>query len=172
MVWIAGQTLGSAGSITFSSIPQTFTHLQVRLTSRSDYASTTASVFMRFNGDSGANYVYHYLLGDGSSATSGASTGSTVAWVGNMPAASSTANVFASTIVDILDYTNTNKNKTTRSLDGYDTNGAGQTYLSSNLWLNTAAITSILLVSGGGANFVANTRADLYGITSSEVTGA
>jgi hypothetical protein len=169
---IASITLGSAGSITFSSIPQTFTHLQIRLTSRSDYASTTASTFLRFNGDGAANYVYHNLWADGSTLYSNGSTGSTVAWAGNMPASTSTANVFGSVIIDILDYTNTNKNKVIRALDGYDTNGAGQIYLASSLWLNTAAISSILLVSGGGANFIAGTRADLYGIYTSNATGA
>ena len=171
---IASQTVGSGGasSITFSSIPQTFTHLQIRLTCRSDYAGTVASNFFRFNGDAGSNYPYHNVLGDGSTASSSGSTAGTVGYFGNMIASTSTANVFTSCIADILDYANTNKYKTLRNLQGFDANGSGQVYLASSLWMSTAAITSILLVSGGGANYVAGTRADLYGIQTSNATGA
>jgi hypothetical protein len=172
MVWIAGQTLGSAGSITFSSIPQTFTHLQVRLSVRSTYASTVASGFIRFNSDSGSNYPYHYLQGDGSTSSGSGTAATTVGFLGNFPGTSTTANAFSSCIVDIFDYINTNKNKTIRTFSGFDANGSGQIFLASSVWLSTAAINSILLVSGGGADFVIGTRADLYGITSSQATGA
>ena len=172
MVWITGQTLASAGSITFSSIPQTFTHLQIRFSVRSTIASTTAAGFIRFNGDSGSNYPYHSLSGNGSTAASSGTTATTVGYLGDFPGATSTANVFDSCITDILDYNNTNKNKTIRTISGFDANGSGQVFLTSSVWLSTAAITSILLVSGGGANWVAGTRADLYGITTSSVTGA
>jgi hypothetical protein len=169
---IATATLTSAGSITFSSIPQNFTHLQVRISARSDFASAVASGFIRFNGDSGSSYPYHYLQGDGASVTATGTTAGTVGFLGNFPAASATANTFEASITDILDYTNTNKNKTIRTFSGFDANGSGQIFYASSLWLNTAAITSILLVSGGGANFVAGTRADLYGIGTSNATGA
>jgi hypothetical protein len=169
---IASTTLTSAGSITFSSIPQTFTHLQIRFSGRSDFASTVASAFLRFNGDSTSSYANHSLFGNGSSATSTGSTATSVANLGDFPAASTTANVFDSCIIDVLDYTNTNKNKTIRTISGFDANGSGQVYLASTVWINTAAINSILLISGGGANFVAGTRADLYGISTSNVTGA
>lgn len=169
---IASLTLSSAGSFTFSNIPQNFNHLQIRLYSRSNFASATASAFLRFNSDSGSNYTYHNLQSDGATATANSATGSTVAWAGNVPAANSLANVFGSTIIDILEYNTTNKNKIIRAIDGYDTNGAGQVYLASSLWLNTSAVSSILLVSGGGANFVAGSRADLYGISTSNLTGA
>ncbi len=169
---IASTTLTSAGAITFSSIPQTFTHLQIRFSVRSDFASAVAAGFLRFNGDSTSSYANHSLFGDGSSVTSTGATATSVASLGNFPAATSTANVFDACIIDVLDYTNINKNKTIRTLSGFDANGSGQVYLASSVWLNTAAITSILLVSGGGANFVAGTRADLYGISTSNATGA
>lgn len=172
MVPIATTTLGSAGAVTFSSIPQTFTHLQVRYYVRSDIASTAASVFSRFNGDGGSNYAYHTMFGDGTAVTSVGSTASTVIWTGNMPGASVTSNFFACGVVDIFDYADTNKNKVVRAAHGYDANGSGQVYLASSLWLNTAAVTSILFVSGGGANFVAGSRFDLYGVSASSTTGA
>ena len=169
---IASTTLASAGAITFSSIPQNFTHLQIRISARSDFASAVASGFIRFNGDSGSSYPYHYLQGDGSSLVSTGTTAGSVGFLGNFPAASTTANIIESSIVDILDYTTTTKNKTIKAFSGFDANGTGQVFFASSLWLSTAAISSILLVSGGGANFIAGTRADLYGIPISNVTGA
>jgi hypothetical protein len=169
---IASATLTSAGAITFSSIPQNFTHLQIRLSARSDFASAVASGFIRFNGDSGSSYPYHFITGDGATPSASGTTAGTVGYLGNFPAASTAANIFEASITDILDYTNTNKNKTIRTVSGFDANGSGQIFYASSLWLNTAAITSILLVSGGGANFVTNTRADLYGIATSNATGA
>ena len=81
------------------------------------------------------------------------------------------ANVFGTQIIDILDYANTNKNKTIRSISGIDNNGSGDVSLTSNLWMNTAAITSFE-IGGFGVNLAAGSRIDLYGITSSSVTGA
>ena len=169
---IASTTLTSAGAITFSSIPQTFAHLQLRISMRSDFNAASASAFIRFNGDSGNNYPYHFILGDGSSATASGSTAGSVGYLGNVNAGTSLANTFTSCVADILDYTNTNKNTTLRNIQGYDLNGSGQIYTASTLWLNTAAVTSILVVSGGGANFVAGTTAQLYGISNSPTTGA
>ena len=169
---IASTTLASAGAITFSSIPQNFTHLQLRLFARSDFASAVASGFIRINGDSGSSYPYHYMQGDGSSSVASGTTATTVGFLGNFPAASTAASNYSSVIVDIMDYTNTNKNKTIKAFSGFDANGTGQVFLASTVWLSTSAITSILLVSGGGANFIAGTRADLYGIATSNATGA
>jgi hypothetical protein len=62
-------------------------------------------------------------------------------------AASSTASVFGGIVIDILDYANTNKYKTMRTLSGYDANGSGNVGLFSGLWMNTAAVTSINLLT-------------------------
>jgi hypothetical protein len=66
--------------------------------------------------------------------------------------------------------TNTSKNKVSRSLGGFDTNGAGRVVLYSGLYLSTVAINQIQIATDG--NLVAGTRCDLYGITTSQVTGA
>ena len=136
---ISTVTVGAGGTstITFSSIPSTYKHLQIRALAITSVVSQGAVV--QFNGDSGANYKYHSLYGDGSAAA--ATNGSGVIAPFFM------GGVFSpgSAVIDILDYANTNKYKTVRSLDGYDANGSGYVDLTSGLWLSTAAITSITL---------------------------
>jgi hypothetical protein len=162
---IATVNLSSSGSVSFSSIPQTYTHLQIRATWRSDYSSATDGFIMRFNGDSAANYATHYLQGDGASATAGAATGGNAFRYTQAPGAGATSGVFGSAIIDILDYTNTNKYKTVRSLAGFDNNGSGQIALDSGLYItNTNAITSLNFYPNNSNNFVQYTSVALYGI--------
>ena len=176
MVWIAGQAgNGSASSITFSSIPTGFTHLQVRCYLRGVRSFSKEQVYIRLNGDAGSNYAYHYILGDGSTAQSSGGATQNVMLINEMPAANETANIYSIMITDVLDYQNTNKNKTIRSLAGYDNNGnTGVTnasvWISSGFRNNTAAITSLSVLSNGA--FTSASRFDLYGITTSQVTGA
>ena len=156
---IATTTLSTAtASITFSSIPQTYTHLQIRFFGNAGSNDT----FFRLNGDTGSNYVRHYLYGSGSSAAAGASLSQTSGSLGYIAVTADT-NIFGTAVFDLLDYTNTNKNKTTRSLSGYDNNGGGLIVLYSGLWLNTAAVTSITVLPNTG-NFNQYTQAALYGI--------
>lgn len=172
MVWIAGQNIAAGnGSFQFTNIPQTFTHLQMRVFFRGSDAGAVSYSNVYVNGNAyTSDYSMHNLIGDGSTAYSAGTANA--GGIGNLfsPGASSTANVFAAGIVDVLDYTNTNKYKTLRILWGYDANGSGNVSLSSGMLKSTtAAITSI-----GAFNFisVANCRFDLYGITTSSVTGA
>jgi hypothetical protein len=75
------------------------------------------------------------------------------------------ANIFAGMVIDILDYTSTSKNKTVRSLGGYDRNGAGEISLSSGLWYaSPAAITSIELTTTATTEFKSYSQFALYGI--------
>lgn len=160
---IATVTIGSGGSssITFSSIPQTYTHLQIRATARSSTAGTQVFLYPQYNGDTGNNYTIHYIQGNGSSAGATAYAPTAGNFAIDTPAASANANVFGSAVIDILDYTNTNKYKTMRSLTGYDNNGSGFVDFMSGLWTNTAAITSIT-ISGG--TIVQYSSFALYGI--------
>lgn len=169
--WIGGLNPGNATNVTFSNIPQNFSHLQLRVFGRTAFATTDWELWMQLNGDSGTNYTYHILFGNGSSASSAGFIGQNFIRFGLLPGANATANCFGVSVCDILDYTNTNKNKTIRALAGYDLNGLGTTGLWSSVWLNTAAITSITLGTAN-SNFASGSRADLYGITTSEVTGA
>jgi hypothetical protein len=169
---IATVTVGSGGSssISFSSIPSTFKHLQLRIMARSDRATTWEGSWVYFNTDTtyspgSGNYTRHLIDGDGSSATASASTptqGGTVPT--NTPGTSTTANVFGVGILDILDYADTNKYTTSRLLTGFDANGSGDLRFISGLWRNTAAVNAITLNTQGGGNFPQYSSFALYGI--------
>jgi hypothetical protein len=151
-------TVGSGGqaSVTFSSIPSTYTHLQIRAIARTSSAGYGR---LRFNGDTGSNYNRHAVYGTGSAAASTAA--SDAGYWGDIP---NTASMFQGTVIDILDYTNTNKNTTVRCLTGYDTNGAGVIQLWSSLWRNTAAVTSVTLDDFFASNLQEYSSFALYGI--------
>ena len=154
-----------ATDITFSNIPQTYTHLQLRLTTRGKTVGLTGACVhrLKFNGDSGANYTYHQLRGNGTGA--GAESGSSLSagcTIGYYPAGGETANTFGAIVCDILDYTNTSKYKVTRALDGWDGNGSGYSSLNSGLWMSSSAITSIFITCDDGVGQYSTVA--LYGI--------
>lgn len=151
---------GSEAVISFTSIPATYKHLQIRATTRTTYAGgfgLTAS--MSFNSDGAANYSWHWLYGDGGSVATNATANAASIGNGWTGGSSMTANMFSGTIIDILDYANTNKYKTSRTLTG---TAAGGIFLTSGNWRNTAAISTIGLFSAG--NWASGTRFSLYGI--------
>ena len=161
---IATTTVGSGGSatVTFSSIPSTYTHLQIRATAKS--TTSGDSVRITFNSDTGNNYANHFLYSNGSTAPySGAETSIGRINVYSFYASSSVANVFGVGLVDILDYANTNKNKVTRTINGFDQNTGGSLGLQSGLWMNTSAITSITFAPQAG-NWAEYSSFALYGI--------
>lgn len=159
---IATQTVGAGGasSVTFSSIPSTYKHLQVRSISLA--SSSQLSIRAQFNGDTGGNYAWHTLYGDGAGAYANYN-GATQNYIGSFARGGTSGSIFGASVVDILDYSNTSKNKTTRSLSGVDANGSGIVWLSSGLWQSTAAISSILLYPESGTLSQYTTFA-LYGI--------
>jgi hypothetical protein len=159
---IATTTVGAGGaaSITFSSIPQTYTHLQLRLFA---FGNTTDSGLIRFNSDTATNYSWHALTGTGAAASANAnSTVNFIVGNGYNLGPNSTTIAFV-TIIDILDYANTNKYKTLRSLDGTDRNGTGQVTLLSGNWRSSSAITSISLAPNTGS-FTQYSSFALYGV--------
>lgn len=161
---LATVTLGStAATIDFTGIPSGYKHLQIRTLTRATQAAGGTDVNMRFNSDSGSNYAYHALQGNGSSAVSFGGTSQTYVRNQSGVDGSDLANVFQASIYDILDYANTSKYKTVRALTGYDINGGGFVRLLSGLWQNTSAITNIQLYTPG-TTFTANTQIALYGI--------
>jgi hypothetical protein len=175
---IASTTLGSATyRNVFSNISQTFTHLQLRIFGKWDSTSSGNDLMFLQVGnntyDTGANYAYHRLSGDGSSASSAGVANASGAYGPYFPNSySGYANMYGCAIIDILDYANINKNKTIRFLGGYDVNGAGTTGLFSAFWNNSATAINQINVSGNSYNWAAGTRFDLYGINSSPTTGA
>jgi hypothetical protein len=163
---IATVTVGAGGSseINFSSIPSTYQHLQIRVLSRDNRAATVNSVFYRLNTDTGSNYAYHILAGDGSTASAAAATSTAFTYGMLQTSASTTSNIFTVAVIDILDYANTNKNTTIRTLQGFDSNGGGGIRMNSGLWTNTAAVNAVRIYPDGGASFVQHSHFALYGI--------
>lgn len=160
---------GSSAFVEFTSIPATYTHLQIRGGGRSTASATTVNINLRINGvTTQGSYKSHYLRSSESAVTTGADGGGATSsiWVGSTPAANYSANVFGANIIDILDYANTNKNKVVRAFNGSNNNTAAFTVLSSGLWIDTAAITGIRLTLSSG-NWATNTQFALYGIKGS-----
>ena len=149
---------GGGASITFSSIASTYKNLQIR-----GIVSTGAGGYIKvtFNGDTAANYSWHEIYANGSSVT--AAGGGSKSFIIADEVLSATASVYGAFVMDILDYTNTSKNKTLRNLGGQDSNGSGYVVPTSGAWFNTAAITSITITPVSGS-FASNTNIALYGI--------
>ena len=163
-------TTAEQASVVFSSIPSTYTHLQLRWNAQVTAGfSNNNGIGMRFNSDTSSTYAYHTLAGDGTNASAGAVINSTIISRDIVPSTAST-NIFGAGIVDIIDYQSTSKNKTIKAIAGYDQNntsaGGGTTngliYLYSGLWRNTAAITSITITPQH--TWGANSTFSLYGI--------
>lgn len=164
---IATVTIGAGGasSASFTSIPSTYKNLQIRLLARSNRADVNEQIGIQFNSDTGNNYGSHGLWGNGSSATASQlnypASAITLPWTsGN----NNGSNVFGVSVIDILDYTNTNKYTTVRGLSGYDNNGNGQAAFGSGLWSNTAAITAITVKPFYGSLWNQHSSFALYGI--------
>lgn len=172
---IATVTVGAGGqsNISFSSIPSTYKHLQIRGIAQDNRTTYNQSSFgFRFNGDSGSNYSYHFLQASWSAgATTVDSMGSgsqTQAYsVGSITSSVST-NYFGGFVIDILDYANTNKNKTIRGISGLDAPPATGyrpiPRLGSGTWYSTSAINSITIYSEFATQFNQYSSFALYGI--------
>jgi hypothetical protein len=161
---IATATIASATStVTITSIPSTYKHLQIRGIGRQTDGSGQSSFAMNFNGN-GTGYSWHYIFGNGSTVAAGQSNGDGFYREINFINASGTqSNTFNGFVIDILDYANTNKGKTLKSLGGCSYGSGGGSHLQSGFWSNTSAVTSITFTTVA-ANFEANTQFALYGI--------
>ena len=158
---IATAIVGSGGqsTITFSSIPSTYKHLQVRFIARGLSANV---VIARFNSDATSNYSYHSLIGRGDAVvTSMGSPANNISLFPNQ--VMTAASTFSVGVIDVLDYSNANKYKTLRTLNGGDSNGGGAIQIQGGFWRNTTAITSITLTHNG-TGFAQYSHFALYGI--------
>ena len=151
-------------SITFGSIPQTYSHLQIRLLTRLTATGATPNDFkLNINGTT-STYRDHHLNGNGSAVTANNDT-TTYFPIYNFPRAGQLADTFGAAILDFQDYASTTKNKVFRMMSGFDDNtGAnGQIWLYSGLWVNTNAITDLVFAPQSG-NFKSGSTFALYGI--------
>lgn len=167
-VKIASSTVGVGGttSVTFSSIPSTYTDLVVKASIRSSGGVNNYST--TFNGSS-SGYSECLLYGTGTTVASATSTSASyINWVFNTNESGSTASTFSNCEFYIPNYAESNY-KSIYSDNVTENNGTGATaYLNAALWANTAAITSITMaLAGTSVSFVENSTFYLYGIKKS-----
>lgn len=152
----------SGSSVTFTTIPSTYKHLQIRFYADLDTADRVLR--MRINGVSTTGtYAKHGLEGNGTTASAYGVNSSSATWldVGYVVTAGSQPAV---AVIDIPDYADTTKYKTARILAGNDQNGAGLVGLYSGLYMSTSAISSIEFTINGSGNFATGSHFALYGI--------
>lgn len=166
-VAIATVTVGSGGAsnITFSSIPQTYTDLLVKISARTDRSGFTYDNIVIYPNGSSSSLSGIYLLGYGSGVVSATDTGGLGA--AGADGASATANTFSNGEIYFPNYTSSNyKSFSTDAV--LENNGTdGRQGLTASLWSNTSAITSLEIRPSSGPNFVQYTTATLYGIKNS-----
>lgn len=160
--------VGGTAAAEFTSIPSTYAHLQIRAIGKSDSNTNTfETTRIQFNSDTGANYSWHQLYTVNGTVYAGAGTSASLMYSFDFPfSGSNYTNIFGAGVIDILDYANTNKYKTMRTLGGVDSNSAsvdyGLNFVSGN-WRSTNAITSIKIYPQSG-NWARYSHFALYGI--------
>jgi hypothetical protein len=162
---IATNTVGSTvTSLTFSSIPSTYKHLQFRIFAKKVTGSGIADITVSFNGDTGANYTKSWTFTfDGAGPYTSRTLSSNGFSMGYLISESGVSGLYASYILDIVDYTNTNIAKTCQYINGGEKTAGGNSVIVQGTagWLNTAAINSVTFSSG---EIAANSTFALYGI--------
>ena len=158
----------NTATISFTSIPSTYKHLQIRYIARDNAGTAGADdMYISFNSGASAQYSWHRLIGDGASAAAGGAASQSILTVSAAAISRGgyASGIFSAGIIDILDYQNTNKNTTTRALYGEDRNGAGQMGFGSGLWYgSTNAVTDITFTIESARSFVQYSQFALYGI--------
>jgi hypothetical protein len=151
---------GGATSVSFTSIPQTYTHLEVRATMLN--ASNFYTVKLRFNSDTGANYPTSQLVSFNATSFSGSGPDADTGAMIGIGARNVTS--YSSAIVaKIYEYSKTNLYKRWVGQGGVDGNGTGQTKVSYGYWANQNAITNIYCYADG-STMNEYTQFALYGI--------
>jgi len=169
---ISTTILGSTTpTVTFSTstLGTDYKHLQIRAVVQQHInisGTYGGSVILRMNSDTGNNYAYHYLRGDGSNAASANVSSTDRIAINRIPYANPRNDKYGALVLDVLDFASTTKTKTSRILAGVPFAGADASWitLTSGLWNSTAAITSISLTVGAYDGFYAGSRFSLYGI--------
>jgi hypothetical protein len=157
---IATQTVSSdTGTVTFSSIPATYTDLVLVINAKSPATTGNNPVF-RLNGDSGSNYSYTYISGNGSSAGSGRLSGSSTGVLGLRSQSLNTTFTYLS-ITHFMNYSNTATYKTVLTRSGDATLGVEGGVA---LWRSTAAVNQIDCYEFAAGAWATGSTLSLYGI--------
>ena len=163
---IATVTVGSGGAsnVTFNSIPQTYTHLELRWIYRMrDYSASASQAYIPFNGVRNGLYSLHSLVGNGTSVSASGNGGLSETYIQLGTGPTAIANAFGAGVTSFLDYTNTNKNKAMLNIGGYENNGSGAIVINTGLIPITAALSSFSITPQDG-NFAEYSQFALYGI--------
>jgi len=163
-----------AASVTFSSIPATYEHLQLRISAHITEASDVEYFYMRFNDDTATNYSSHFMKGEASTAGAQANTGQNYIFSRYFPANSvaGSAPHYGVMVMDIFDYANTNKNTTVQWTTGFNLSATvtGVRFCS-GLWDSTAAVDEIYLAPDNTIppdfDWTRGSEFTLYGLNSS-----
>ena len=162
---IASNTVGAGGvaSVTFSSIPATYTDLVLKVSARSTTTATQDRIAISFNGSS-ADYTLIYLGDAAGSAVSYTRAAFGANHVGYMDAANNTANTFGNLEIYIPNYRSANYKSI--SVDAVMENNSATNYngMTAGLWSQTAAINSLTLTAVA-PNFTQYSTFTLYGIS-------
>jgi hypothetical protein len=168
-VLISSTVLSTATStVTFSSIPSTYTDLVVKISARGSRAAVVDNIVVRYNADSSAIYSSTFMTGAGSTTGSFTSSGDTSFPYNTSNGNTTTANTFGSTEIYIPNYLSTiSKPISTISLS--ETDSATDNFLRAlaNLFRNTSAITSMTFTPEIGPNWLTGSSFYLYGIKNS-----
>lgn len=159
----------STSSLTISSIPSGFQHLQLRCDVRVSAGSAAGNYAnLRLNGDTGTNYTYNYIESNGSGGQGTGGTGNQDRLYGSYISndGGNSSGYFSSMFIDIFDYSNTSKYKTWRCFGGYQDRSIGRISSMAGHWLSNTAVNSIFL-EPQGASWVAGSTFALYGIKNS-----
>ena len=160
---------GNQNGITFSNIPQTYTHLELRYVSRAPSTDSTNAVFVNrflFNGLSTNIYDYQVMkgIGNGTTAASGEINKTNGPIIGLQSGGGTGSGYFGCGVVEILDYTSTTKNKVTRSITGCEVSGTlSEVAVYGGHFRSTNAITQIDIL-GDGSGYGRYSHFALYGI--------
>lgn len=164
---------GTATTITFSDIPQTYAALELRINAKTTRSGGADNLYFQFNGDTGTNYSYGMMARiAGNDPTVNGNTSSTnfITLPDGIPTTNNTTNpgVFGYSVLTIPDYTKTNKTKMAQAYFGWISASAGATVYGragygTGVWNNTAAITSIT-ITNTGPTFATGSVFSLYGL--------
>jgi hypothetical protein len=155
---------GGAASITFSSIPATFTDLELRLSLRSDSGGHQDFANIQLNGDTAANYFFRWLSGNGSSASSLTAGAQTKLYGINVNANGATASTFGNGSVYFPNYTSSSQKSVSADTVNENNATSANQVITALLWTGTVAISSMVITPDTGSLWQQYSSASLYGI--------
>jgi hypothetical protein len=156
-----------AASVTFSSIPATYEHLQLRMSVRDGSTGTYGEIGLQFNTVTTTTYSYHRMTGSGTTPAAGAYTGVNNIALNYVVAEGEPRVYFSSIVIDILDYANGSKNTTTSAMLGTTADGTDWVMAYSGLWASTAVVDEIKIIYRWGPDIKRGSEFTLYGLKSS-----